>query len=233
GVSETYRGPLRRIETLIEAQKIKPRPAQDFKPIINELKPIAEQNEDIIAQTWAKARTNQLQNYIERSDALVAMESLKATAFSDAAEIARQRDEQRRLRGEWEINPIAARGQIEASALYTGTGGQPKRWRLVDPKTGRGIAYLELPKNSSIDPVQYYGKYVGIEAISYELQRGTVPPLPIYMVKNIRVMDPNTPSDPIIYRESIGGPLVPASQPASQQPATTSPVLDGSGEPAQ
>ena len=229
--SQANRDRIRRVENLIAAQTIKPPADQVFEPIVGELRPLAEQSADPVTQAWAKARMEQLQNQMELTAALGEMRALKDKATADANEIARRRAEMKRQMDDWMVNPIVARGEIRVSGLYTGAGGQAKRWRLVDPKTERGIAYIEVPPNSSIDPVQFYGKFVGIEATSYQLQHGTVPPLPIFLVKNIKVMDANAPVDPIIRREAIASPAAPSSQPEGEKPATSQPVLRSSARP--
>jgi hypothetical protein len=115
--------------------------------------------------------------------------------------------------------------------MYTGSAGQARRWRQVDPKTDHTTAYIEVAPGIAIDPVQFYGKYVGVEATSYQLLHGSVPPLPVYMVRNIKVTDPNAPIEPIIRREALASPPSPSSQPAGEKAVASQPSLESSPKP--
>ena len=64
------------------------------------------------------------------------------------------------------------------------------RFRMVSPEDRRTLAYIEVPQDSPIDPVQYYGKYVGIRASGRRIMQGVMPPVPIFTVKEIVVQDP-------------------------------------------
>jgi hypothetical protein len=52
------------------------------------------------------------------------------------------------------------------------------------------LAYIEVPQGSPIDPMQYYGKYIGVRASGRQMMQGVMPPLPIYTIKEIVVQDP-------------------------------------------
>jgi hypothetical protein len=140
--------------------------------------------------------------------------------MAQADAIAREREAWKLRQAVYKIDDIVARGEIRVSGLYTGDGGKAKRWRMVDPKSDRTIAYIELPAGSAIDPVQYYGKFVGVRAVSYELLHGTVPPLPVYVINDIQVLDPNAPQKAgVISREEIASPNPPLAAPPATQPS--------------
>lgn len=231
-LAQTHRDLMRVIEAEIADEMRKSPGDQNLEPIVGKLHPMAEQTQDITAQVYAKTRIEQLKEQMELAAAVVEMKQLREEAISRADEIKRMRDQQRLEELVIRVDDIAARGEIRVSALYNGTGGKAKRWRLVDPKTSRTIAYFELAAGSTLDPVQFYGKYVGVRATSYQLLHGTVPPLPVYVVTSIEVQDPAkaTPSrHDVIRREALASPEprlvdVPASQPSVSRTPETQPA---------
>lgn len=225
---QTNRDSMRAIEAEIADELRKDPTQQNLEPMVGKLNVLAEQSEDITAQIYAKSRIEQLRIKMELAAAVSEMQQLRTEAVSKADEIAAERARQKAQETTIKIDDIAARGEIRVSGLYDGSGGRAKRWRLVDPKTSRTIAYFELAPGSAIDPVQYYGKYVGVRATSYQLLHGTVPPLPVYVVESIEVQDPNKPvRSGGIQKEAIASPapkVVPASQPSVSTPPATRPA---------
>ncbi len=176
------------IEVEIAAEFAKPMAERNFNAMIQKLTPLAEQSEDTIMQLYAQNRIKQLQGHMEIAAAITALRDLRTTAIDEADRIARER-EKIRVQEATRTDEIAARGMIKVSGIYTGSESKPKRWRIVDPDNDRTTAYIELPAGSPIDPVQYYGHYVGIRASSRRLMTGTVPPVPIFTVAQIEVLD--------------------------------------------
>jgi len=226
-LTQAYRDRIRALEAEIADELRKPPADQNIEPIVGKLNELLNQKEDITAQVYAKARIRDMEDQMALAAAVVEMKQLREETELKADEIARRRAEQRARESEFKIDEIAARGEIRVSGLYDGSGGRAKRWRLVDPKTSRTIAYFELAPGCNVDPVQYYGKYVGVKATSYQLLHGTVPPLPVYVVTSIELQDPNKPSSrDIVRKDALASPeprLVdaPASQPSvSPAPAT-------------
>jgi len=125
------------------------------------------------------------------------------------------------------LDTIVVRGEIRVSGIYDGSANRPKRWRVVDPKSGRTLAYIEVPKGSPIDPVQYYGKYIGVRASGCRLLRGTIPPAWIYTVEEISVLDPaaqskepaGQPAGKALRRVAMKASPAPTAVPATQPAA--------------
>lgn len=227
---QANRDQIRAIETEITDELRKPATEQNLEALVGKLNVLAEQKEDITAQVYAKTRIEQLRAQMELTAALAEMKQLREDAVSKAEEIARQRQAMKKPPAMDVTYGLSARGEIRVSGLYDGSGGRAKRWRLVDPKTNRTIAYIELPPGSSLDPVQYYGKYVGVRATSYQLLHGTVPPLPVYVINSIEMQDPNRPAgSEIIRKEALASPepplvAAPASQPSVSRAPETRPA---------
>jgi hypothetical protein len=118
------------------------------------------------------------------------------------------------------MDDIVVRGEIQVSGIYDGRSGRTQRWRMVEPGTRRTIAYLELAEGSPIDPVQFYGKYVGIRASARRLTDNTTPPLPIFTVQEIVVLDPLARRHAALASEQPPVVPAPSTQPAIESPAS-------------
>jgi len=198
------------IETEIAAESTKPLKDRVLEPIIAKLQPLADQTEDEISQLYAKTRIKQLQDHIEMITALREMSELRENAFSFADEKTRERA-MIKVKETKPMDDIVVRGEIRVSGIYK------NRWRVVDPQKEKTLAYIELPKDSPINPVDYYGKYIGIRAISRRVTRGTVQPMPIYTVQEIVIQDRPKQQQ---TKTAIGSPAptkvkAPSSQPAN------------------
>lgn len=231
-LTEENRVAITAIEAEITAEMAKPPAERVLEPMLGKLQELVRQSDDSVAKAYAEARMEQVRDQMEIAAAIAEMKQLRETAISQADAIARERAMQRLRRTEYRIDDIVARGTIQVSSVYAGTGGKAKRWRLMDDSTPpRTIAYLELPPGSDIDMIDYYGKYVGIRAISYELLHGTVPPLPVFLVKQIEVIAADAPTKPgVVREEAIAGPDAPVvpntstTQPANVAPAIAAPA---------
>lgn len=179
------------IEAELAAESAKPIRHQQLQPIIVRLDELAEETNDELTRLYARTRAEQLREHIQMIAAVQELSELQENAIATANEIKRERA---RLVAEQAISvdDIIVRGEIEVSGIYDGVGARPKRWRVVSPsgQVRQTIAYIEVPPGSPIDPVQFYGKFVGIRARERQLLRGTVPPIPVYTVEEIVVLDP-------------------------------------------
>ncbi len=218
---------IKAIEALIAAESTKPVTLRKFDPIIAKLRPLADQSEDRVAKHYATVRIKQLQEEIQIAKALADIQASKEKAIADADRIAAERAKIK-VEEAAPMDDIAVRGEIRASKIYDGTGGKPLRWRIVS-RDDRTIAFVEVPQGSPIDPVQYYGQYVGVRASERRLMQDVSPPLPIYTVKEILVQDPAA----VRAAEMAGGnpPVVPA--PSSQPSMLVGSSSQGASDAAQ
>lgn len=228
-LSEEYQVQIRAIEAEITAEFAKPVTDQVLDPIMVKLEQLTQQDEDKIAKLYAETRLEQLRGQVDLIAAVREIRDLRQGAVATADEIARQRALMKVRQRDYSLDEIVCKGEILVSGLYDGLGGRPKRWRIVEPGTTRIVAYIEVPEGSSIDPVQYYGKYVGIRASARELLRNTIPPVPVYTVLEIKPLDPESLSRPTpLKAASMASPFSPSVETPTSQPAGS---VDTSVEP--
>ena len=227
-----YASRIRAVEAEVSAEMTKPVADRKFDSVLDKLQDIIDEGGDPITEAYAKARIVQIRDQIELGSTVNTIRKLREDAMRRAAEIAKQRSSIR-PGGPFNTDDVVARGEIRASSVYQGERSRPKRWRLVNPENGRIICYIEVPTGSPIDPVQFYGKAVAIRASSYQLMSGAVPPVPIYTVREIEVIDPETlesfkPVPPVhMGMEASGrGPVAapPASRPAGRERPASRPA---------
>ncbi len=215
------------IEAEVAAEMAKPMNERKLEPIIMKYEPIASQEEDQVAHIYAVTRMEQLRGHLELVDAVKQIRTLTDTAIENANEIAKQRDKIR-VSEPILLDDVVLRGEIWVSGIYDGQGNRAKRWRVVERGTGKTLAYIEVPPGSPIDPVQYYGKFVGVRASGRRQIKNTIPPVPVYTVQEIVVLDPNAPNPGESMSETYSASpaprsvAVPSSQPAVIN-ATTAP----------
>jgi hypothetical protein len=178
------------IEAEIKAETAKPLDSRRFEPIIERLRPLAQQEEDEIVMLYAQKRIRQLQDQIALIAAVREMRQIRETAVTRSNAEAAQRSSITVTRNNYVVETPSVKGEIRVSGIYDGAAGRPKRWRVVDPQTERTEAYIELPSASSVDPTQYLGQYVEVKASERRFLRGTVPPVPILTVSDITRASP-------------------------------------------
>jgi hypothetical protein len=212
------------VEALIDAESTKPLNERAYEPIIAKLRPMAEQSKDEVAQAYAKTRIKHLQEQMEVVAAVREIRDLKDKAIATADQIAAERAKIR-VGEAAPMDDIIVRGEIQASNIYDGAAGRPQRFRVVSPEDRRTLAYIEVPQGSPIDPVQFYGKYVGIRVSGRQMMPGVMPPVPIFTVKEIVVQDP-------LARKAGSGEAREASPPQSEvAPPASQPAAGATSQP--
>jgi len=232
-----YTAEITAIDAAIKLESQKPLGEQNYKPFIEQLRPIAEQTDEPVAQIYAQKRMEQL-------SAKTDLVSLIADVAALAGDSKRIHDEAQKIRDSIKPPPdvvvdgrVEARGELRPSEIFDGRSkAYPKRYRLVDPAGDKTVAYVEIPPGSGIGVEPYFGKYVAVRAKERKLARGVVQPIPVLPAQEIVELDvrdsrpgltelPNTDTasgNPVI------GPLLigPTSRPAPERttPPTSRPA---------
>jgi uncharacterized protein YgiM (DUF1202 family) len=191
------------IEAEVAAEMAKPLGERNLEPIIAKLEPIAAQSEDDIAQIYAKTRIDQLREHLELVKAVQEIRNLRDSAIENANQEAKRRQSIKAAEPS-PMDDVVLRGEIRVSGIYTGTLNMPKRWRVVDEKGGKTLAYIEVPDG-------------------YRQLKDTIPPVPVYTVREILVLDPASGLPQGTSRLASPAPRMvdaPASQPAAASPET-------------
>ena len=181
---------LLRIDADTDAELAKPVLERRLEPLIERYRKAGEVEEDEFAKRYAAARIEQLQRLGEVAETLRRVRELDEQTEA-------QRREFMRTRATMTDIPVPtpsaldAQGELRVSALYP-PGSQRERYRLVDAATppGRTIAYVDIPAGSGLDASAYVGRYVGVRAAQKRLQRGGVNPVPIYVARELVLLEP-------------------------------------------
>ncbi|MCO6437189.1 MAG: SH3 domain-containing protein [Phycisphaerae bacterium] len=177
------------IERTIQREMEKDADARDFGTISKELRAVADQNDDELAQRYAEARLQQLEEMASLDAAIAQMRKIDEQSEELRLRYIQQRSTMSALTTPTPAG-LDAEGVLRESAVFANSA-TPKRLRLVDvdgdrPRT---IAYVEIPPDMTIDLDKYLGHRVGVRSTSSRLQTGTVDPVPVYVVRELVLLD--------------------------------------------
>jgi hypothetical protein len=186
---------LEAVDAAARAVLAKPVVEREFEPVIKRYRPIAEQEDDEFARRYASARIEQLTRMATVVGMVQRMRALDEDAGSKRREFLEGRA---RIRETLPPIPtgVDAQGELRVSALYP-PGRRPARYRLVDD-TGpqeRTIGYVEIPDGSTIAVNDFLGRHVGVMASAKRLQSGGVNPVPIFVARDLVLLQPVTNSE--------------------------------------
>ena len=184
------RGQLAEIDADADAEFAKPLLDRELDSLIKRYRKVAGQEEDEFARRYAEARITQIENMVEAAEAIRRVRRMGEQTDARRREFMAER-------ANMHSAPVpvpsglSAQGELHVSALYV-PGTQPNRYRLVDPTQSppRTIAYVDIPAELVIDVNEFLGRYVGVRASGQRLQPGGVDPVPIYVARELVVLDP-------------------------------------------
>jgi hypothetical protein len=149
------------IETEIDAAARKPVAEQAWANMVLRLRPVAAQREEPMVARLAAAWIERLE---QRAADQAVVQTAREVADRKQREEARSAAEQERIRRAQtpaSAPAFDARGELLAS-LAPQPAGQPRRYKLHDPVTGRVLAYVEALPGCRGDPQTVLGQYVGV-----------------------------------------------------------------------
>ena len=167
-----YAGPRRHeamlqiLEGELQAELRRPVMEQNLAALLARYEPIAQQNDEMIPREVAKIRVRQLNDRI-------ALQGMRVALISEGQEIDafRKRSDQERIeigrRNQPPVYPESfdMTGELRRSMAF---GPDKRRYRLVDPKNGSTLAYVDVPPNVAPNADQWIGQIVGIKAAGKE-----------------------------------------------------------------
>ncbi len=181
---------LAKAETLMEAEYEKPIEDRRFDEALTAFREAAGQELDEYVRKYAARRVVQLEAAVERVEAVRLVRSLSSRVSKDRKDA---------LAARTDMRPSApavllgydAKGELRESMIYSSPVG-PRRYRLVDPHltVPRTLCYVEIPRDSKIDPKQFLGRTVGVRAREKRLETdGNVTGIQIVVAEEIVVLD--------------------------------------------
>lgn len=183
-----------KIDAHAKSEMAKPMFQRHWTRLTRRYQSIVNQDEDLLASQYAQKRIDQISEMSALADMVRKMRKLNEIAESKRRES---------LAGRSVIQDVVisqpssldAQGVLRVSALYP-AGTIPQRYRLMNTSSGvaRTIGYVEIPEGSNLTVDSYLGKLVGVRASSTTLQEGGVEAVPIYVAKELVLLE-NDESD--------------------------------------
>ncbi len=233
GAGGKYRKMLEAVESELRGMQASNKPAMAFTNLVDRYKPIADQDEDRVAQAVAKKRIEQLQ---ARADLERLVNDAKNQNQSLEAFVAKLGDDRQRILDAkvpseqrfWDL-----KGELQRSMAF---GGMPNRYRLYDPLTSKTVAYIDIPPATGLDAATYLNQYVGIRVSSQYFSTAAkvtigvaneISRLPLPGVGGATASAaPITPIEPM--QKKTAAPLPPPA--ANTVPPKSTPVSSDSGD---
>lgn len=160
--SGRYDAEIQMLEAEMQSELRKPIRDQKLAALRDRFGPISIQNEDQVAKEIAKIRIRQLNDRI-------ALQSSRMALAAEAQELEayRRRSDEERMAMARRMASNAAPvsydvvGELRKSAAF---GPEKRRYRLVSPKSGTTIGYVDVPSSITTNVDQWVGQTVGVKA---------------------------------------------------------------------
>lgn len=172
------------LERRIAAEQNKPVLEQTWGPILAQLRPISDQQDD--APT-AEAAREWVDHVRER---LVQQEAERIAAERDARN--QYAEQIRQAREEAERGRFDVEGQFKPTFAVP-AGDYGLRYKILNPATGAVRAYVEIPWQTGISGSAHVGRYVGVRG---EPVVGVELGAPLYRVWHMTILNPARPARP-------------------------------------
>jgi len=189
----TERRGLEELDTEVRSELAKPAAERRLKPFIERYQKIVEGSQDDFARRYAQARVNQLTDMEELLETVRNVRGLVDSTDQKRREYLEERAKIRTAAPAIRSG-LDARGELRVSAVHP-PGTWPRRYRLVNATAHpeRTIGYVEIPRESSIDVSNFVGQYVGVRASAKRWQTGGVNPVPIFVARELVLLEPTAP----------------------------------------
>lgn len=189
--SSGQRAKLTAIDTATQAELLKPALERELQPLLDRYRAIADQEDDKLARQYAATRVKQVADMMALLDTVRGIRALNQQAASTRRSALDGRSRIPRVAVPIPSS-IDVKGVLRWSALYP-PDSVPQRVRIVESSSDRErtIAYVEIPVNLAVDLETMIGHFVGVRAASRRWQEGGVDPIPIYVARELVLMDAN------------------------------------------
>lgn len=181
------------LDEAARAELVKPVSDRAWEPLIAQYQEVADNAGDEVSRVYANHRLVQLVDLKSVTETIRGLKTLDDKSIDIRQQGLSERNQ---------IHPpfvpagptgIDAEGELKVSVVYP-VGTFPRRYRLLDHKspTAKTIGYVEIPPDSSIDVSVYLNRHVGVRASDKHLLPGGVTPVPVFVAKELIVMQPGS-----------------------------------------
>jgi hypothetical protein len=215
-----HRAMLETIEADLRSALATPGGTTQFPALVNRYRPIAEQEEDLVARAVARTRIDQLTAQLDLKELVVDATQKRDSLENVRLQLERDRTRLFETRGSAPPPTWDYQGELRRSMAF---GGRDDRYRLIDPTTQATIAYIDIPARSGIDASRLIHRYVGIRISGQYFSPSARVPVAVAIEADI------LPSPMADRRESSAAPAA-SPLPMESVPASTEPEDDSAGE---
>jgi uncharacterized protein YgiM (DUF1202 family) len=213
------------IEAEVSAEVAKPLAQQSFDGAIERFRAVARGTNDDVWRQYAERRAEQLARRQSTLRMWAGVQQGSQTLDTDlrAAEASRV---DATIAMPAPPQSFDVTGEFRKSLVFD-SPVLPRRYKLVDPRMSpaRTIAYIEIPRNSPINPNLYIGRYVGVVASRRFYQEGTVEAIEVFVPRQIVIL--NEPGAEEMPVDEIPAEVLPVTHVDSPEQANAPVRADG------
>ncbi len=160
--TDRYGHEVQLLEAEMQSELRKPIMEQKLAGLRDRFGPISIQNEDQVAKEIAKIRIRQLNDRINLQSSRMAL-----AAESKELDAYRKRSDEERIAIARRVASYSTPpsydvvGELRRSSAF---GPEKRRYRLVNPKSGTTIGYVDVPSSITTNVDQWVGQMVGVKA---------------------------------------------------------------------
>jgi hypothetical protein len=148
------------VEAAIDAEARKPAMEQSWTAALAQLRPIVEQREEPMVSRLAREWITRLQQRIADLEALKAAQAIGQRDTRARTQFEREMEHLQRARQPASRPALAAVGLLRESLVLREQTA--RRYKLMDPLSGKVVAYLEFPHEVDLRVAEFVNKYVGV-----------------------------------------------------------------------
>lgn len=213
------------IEAEVSAEVAKPLAQQSFDGAIQRFRAVATGTTDDVWRQYADRRAEQLARRQTTLRLWAGVQQGSNTLDTDLRASEASRVEET-LAAPAPPQSFDVTGEFRKSLVFD-SPVLPRRYRLVDPRVSpaRTIAYVEIPRNSPINPNLYEGRYVGVLASRRFFQEGTVEAIEVFVPRQIVML--SEPTSEFTPDDEIPAEVLPVTHVDSPEQANTPVRADG------
>ncbi len=149
------------VETMIDAESRKPPREQSWAKALAELRPIVQQREEPVVARLAREWVARLEQRVADLEALKSAQAIDQRDSRDRSQYERELEHIQRARQSGTQPAYVAQGLLRQSLAVQGQPATP-RYKLLDPLSGKLVAYLEVSDRPGLRVSELVNRYIGV-----------------------------------------------------------------------
>lgn len=205
-------------ESDLTAELRRPIAEQSFDKLLAQYEIIAAQTDEYVPSAIAKIRIRQINDRLSLRKTRMALVTEKEDLDSYRARMRRERMQLARVKAEAVVEKFDFEGELRVSYAFA---PELRRYRLIDPRLGSTLAYVDIPRQVEPHVERLIGRFVGIRTSARDYSPSAR--VPIAVASSIVDLTPRLVPQPAAEATPATKTDL-ASAPAADKPAPAKPI---------